>query len=125
MVDPKTMVYGPYNNHASKVIVRDNSRDSPFAIFDFRASPRVWKSNLTDCPFYKPFYSTFKKHRSPHIQEPHLWLWIIKPKKVKHILNLYNNGLNIDFDIFLSTYVSVKIGGLEYFKIGFFFSHIP
>lgn len=39
MVDPKTMVFGPYYDYAFRTMIREDSRGSPFAIFYFKAIP--------------------------------------------------------------------------------------
>jgi hypothetical protein len=112
MVEPKTMRFSPYDDHASRATVREDPRGSPFAIFDFRGIPGAWKSGTADSPFYEPFYSAFKKHRSPAIREPHVWLWIVELEKTAQVIDLHNKTLSTDYDIFVSMYVPAKTEGL-------------
>lgn len=70
------------------------------------------KSGSVENPFYEPFFSAFKRHRSPHIREPHVWLWIVEMEKALQVSNLYNTYLSTDYDVFICTYVPAKTEGL-------------
>lgn len=112
MVNPKTMVFSSYDDHASRAAVREDPRGPAFAILDFRGIPGAWKTGSADSAFYEPFYTAFKKYRSPHIREPHVWLWIVDVDKAAQVMNLYNSALSVDYNIFISTYVPAKTEGL-------------
>lgn len=118
MVEPKTMVFSPYDDHASRATVREDPRGPPLAILDFRGIPGAWKSGSVENPFYEPFFSAFKKHRSPAIREPHVWLWIVELEKALQVSNLYTTYLSADYDVFLSTYVPAKTEGLTVIQEG-------
>ena len=47
-----TMKFGTWDTHFSRASVRDDPRECPFAIFDFRAFPGAWKEEDGDTPFY-------------------------------------------------------------------------
>ena len=118
MVDPKTMFFSPYDDNSSRADVREDPRGPPFAIFDFRGIPGAWQTGSADSPFYEPFYSAFKKHRSPHLREANVWLWIVEPEKASQVINLYNKTLCDSYDIFISTYVPTKTEGVTVIQEG-------
>ena len=118
MVEPKAMTFSPYDDHSSRASVRDDPRGCPFAIFDFRGLPGAWKSGTVENPFYEPFFSAFKKRRSPAIREPHVWLWVVELEKAMQVSSLYNTYLSTDYDVFISTYVPAKTEGLTVIQEG-------
>ena len=118
MVDQKTMFFSPYDDNSSRADVREDPRGPPFAIFDFRGIPGAWQAGSADSPFYEPFYAAFKKHRSPHLREANVWLWIVEPEKASQVMNLYNSTLCDEYDIFISTYVPTKTEGLTVIQEG-------
>lgn len=52
MVDPKTMIFNPYDYNVSKVTIREDPRGPPFAIIDFNGILRGWKFVSSKSSFY-------------------------------------------------------------------------
>ena len=104
--------FGKWDTHASRANVRDDPRGCPFAIFDFRAFPNSWKQPPPGTPFYDSFLKAFKSFRSPALVEPHVWLWIVDQERSTSVVDLYNSTMDVEYDIFHSTYVPAKTEGL-------------
>jgi hypothetical protein len=54
---------------------------------------------------------TFKSFRSPALLEPNVWLWIVDQERSTSVVDLYNSTMDVEYDIFYSTYVPVKTEG--------------
>jgi hypothetical protein len=55
---------------------------------------------------------TFKSFRSPALLEPNVWLWIVDQERSTSVVDLYNSTMDVEYDIFYSTYVPVKTEGI-------------
>ena len=104
--------FGKWDTHASRATVRDDPRGCPFAIFDFRAFPNSWKQPPPGTPFYDSFLKAFKSFRSPALLEPNVWLWIVDQERSAAVVDLYNSTMDLEYNIFHSTYVPAKTEGI-------------
>lgn len=71
-IDPKSMVFGIYDNHLTRATVREDPRGPLFATLDFKGNLGAWKDGTMDNSFYESFYVAFKKHFSLAILEPNV-----------------------------------------------------
>ena len=100
-----TMKFGAWDSHATRASVKDDPRGCPFAIFDFCAIPGAWKHN-------EPFFKAFRSFRSPALFEPNVWLWICEQERATTILHLYKSKMDLEYDLYQSTYVPAKTEGV-------------
>src|ERR1700738_5592790 len=54
----------------------------------------------------------FMEYKSPAMREPHVWLWIVEQEKLSVVIELYDETIKFEYNIFHSTYVPAKTEGI-------------
>lgn len=62
--------------------------------------------------FYEPFMSLFMAFKSLNMTELHIWMWIVKQKKLATMTKLYKTYIKFEYNIIHSTNVPCKSDGI-------------
>src|ERR1700738_2870976 len=54
----------------------------------------------------------FMEYKSPAMREPHVWLWIVEQEKLSVVIELYDETIKFEYNIFHSTYMPAKTEGI-------------
>jgi len=108
----KRTTFSKWDDTITRAKVREDQRGCPFALIDFKGIPGASRQGAKDMPFYNPFMAQFMEYKLPSMREPHVWLWIVEQKKLFAVIELYEETVKFEYNIFHNTYVPAKTKGI-------------
>ena len=104
--------FSKWDDTFSRAEVKEDQRDCPFAVIDFKRISGASRHGAKGEPFYNPFMAKFMDYKSLAMGEPHIWLCIVEKKNLTVVTELYKNMIKFEYNIFHITYVPTKTEGI-------------